>query len=63
MALSQPQFKAKTLIEMLESNGSGVGLSIHPVVGRMPGHRNVLLAEADGPYDRLFEMEEMKSEF
>jgi NAD/NADP transhydrogenase beta subunit len=63
MALSQAQFKVRTLIETLEANGSEVKLAIHPVAGRMPGHMNVLLAEADVPYDKLFEMEEINSEF
>ncbi len=63
MALSQAQFSVRTLIETLEANGSEVKLAIHPVAGRMPGHMNVLLAEADVPYDKLFEMEEINSEF
>lgn len=63
MALSQAQFKVRSLIENLETNGCEVKLAIHPVAGRMPGHMNVLLAEADVPYDRLFEMEQINSEF
>jgi NAD/NADP transhydrogenase beta subunit len=63
MALSQAQFKVRSLIEKLETNGCEVKLAIHPVAGRMPGHMNVLLAEADVPYDRLFEMEQINSEF
>ena len=63
MALSQAQFKVRSLIEKLEANSCEVKLAIHPVAGRMPGHMNVLLAEADVPYDRLFEMEQINSEF
>jgi NAD/NADP transhydrogenase beta subunit len=63
MALSQAQFKVRSLVETLEANGCEVKLAIHPVAGRMPGHMNVLLAEADVPYDMLFEMEQINSEF
>lgn len=63
MALAQAQFKVRSLVETLEANNAEVKLAIHPVAGRMPGHMNVLLAEADVPYDKLFEMDEINPEF
>src|SRR5205807_2734081 len=63
LAVAQAQHDVRALADLLESKGVEVSYAIHPVAGRMPGHMNVLLAEANVPYTQLVEMDDANSEF
>src|SRR6476659_1141150 len=63
MAVEQAQHAVRELAELIEKRGGEVKYAIHPVAGRMPGHMHVLLAEANVPYDKLYDMDEINSEF
>ena len=63
MAVAQAQHAVRDLASQLESRGTEVSYAVHPVAGRMPGHMNVLLAEADVPYESLLDLEQANPQF
>ncbi len=63
LAVAQAQHQVRELMELIEKRGGTVKFAIHPVAGRMPGHMNVLLAEANIPYDKLLDMDEINASF
>jgi H+-translocating NAD(P) transhydrogenase subunit beta len=63
MAVAQAQHAVRELAELIEKRGGEVKFAVHPVAGRMPGHMNVLLAEANVPYDKLYDMDEVNGDF